>query len=518
MRPGLNHIGIFIVLLITLLTASGLKTLSQEKSSLQEGIQLFKTGKYNESLVLFRKFIKTKPGDPEINFYLGASFVELGLFPDSAFHSLNFASQEEGFEKSFFYIGLLNHHTKDWNEALKYYNRFKNQATNEEITLLNLNDLIDRCSRKMAAPDPGVGHQPAEMVITEVKAAQPLKPDSVDTAKTGNQALMNVWIDSNDEKINKDSMAVSLPVTGTPFLNDSLKTGISGGLPVQDTISSSVRPDSLTTALPADKDSVIRGSFHAPDREIIEFQINDNITYLFPDHFQTTRGKQLFLEGRQTKSRLDSLFNGLEILRKQYETQVSETDKEKTGKQIIESENMTSSLMTEYSEKFGEVRNIEDAIWKEKPESETRAFRAMVDSLRSALQEKNSVPVSLDSTVIMTTNGFLRTGTTDRKPKPPEKKVEELTIYKIQLGIFKGTPPASFQGLLKKLSLIRKIDSFKDEKGYNVYTTGSLSSYADAGLMLQQVKQEGVKNPIIVAFRSGKKITLQEALNNSAQK
>ena len=62
--------------------------------------------------------------------------------------------------------------------------------------------------------------------------------------------------------------------------------------------------------------------------------------------------------------------------------------------------------------------------------------------------------------------------------------------------------------------LIRKIDQYKDENGYTIYTTGILTNYDDAEEMQKQVQQEGIKNATIIAFKSGKKIPLQEALNN----
>jgi len=70
--------------------------------------------------------------------------------------------------------------------------------------------------------------------------------------------------------------------------------------------------------------------------------------------------------------------------------------------------------------------------------------------------------------------------------------------------------------LIKKLSILRKIENYKDEKGFTIYTTGSLNKYAEAVTLQNQVKQEGVKNAIVEAYRNGKKITVADArkLNN----
>jgi hypothetical protein len=89
-------------------------------------------------------------------------------------------------------------------------------------------------------------------------------------------------------------------------------------------------------------------------------------------------------------------------------------------------------------------------------------------------------------------------------------------IYKIQIGAYKGKIPETSNKLIKKLSIIRKVENFVDEKGFKVYTTGNLRLYPEAETMLSQVKQEGVKNAVITAYQNGKKIPVTEArkLNN----
>jgi len=84
-------------------------------------------------------------------------------------------------------------------------------------------------------------------------------------------------------------------------------------------------------------------------------------------------------------------------------------------------------------------------------------------------------------------------------------------IYKIQIAAYKVKLPESANAMIKKLSALRKVENFTDDKGVKIYTTGNLKTYQEAVTLQAQVKQEGVKNPIIIAFQKGKKITVEEA-------
>ena len=71
---------------------------------------------------------------------------------------------------------------------------------------------------------------------------------------------------------------------------------------------------------------------------------------------------------------------------------------------------------------------------------------------------------------------------------------------------------------MDKLSYIRKIENYTDEKGVVVYTTGNLLNYDDALKMQNQVRQEGVKDAFVVPYYNGKRITLSEAKEIEAGK
>ncbi len=84
-------------------------------------------------------------------------------------------------------------------------------------------------------------------------------------------------------------------------------------------------------------------------------------------------------------------------------------------------------------------------------------------------------------------------------------------VYKIQIGAYSRGVPAYRQRLFDKLAMIRTIESYTDEDGVVVYTTGNLSSLEDARKMQSQVQQEGMKDAKIVPYYKGKRITLEQA-------
>ena len=79
------------------------------------------------------------------------------------------------------------------------------------------------------------------------------------------------------------------------------------------------------------------------------------------------------------------------------------------------------------------------------------------------------------------------------------------------MGAYRRGLPPYVKRLFDKLSYIRKIENYTDEKGIVVYTTGNLTNYDDALKMQEQVRREGVEDAYVVPYFNGKRITLSEA-------
>ncbi len=102
--------------------------------------------------------------------------------------------------------------------------------------------------------------------------------------------------------------------------------------------------------------------------------------------------------------------------------------------------------------------------------------------------------------------------------KPAPKVNSSGITYKIQIGAYSRGIPNNMKSVFNKISLIRKVDNYTDEKGVVVYTTGNLTNYDDAVVMQNQVKQEGIKDPVIAAYLNGKRINLEQAKQTEKQK
>ena len=80
-------------------------------------------------------------------------------------------------------------------------------------------------------------------------------------------------------------------------------------------------------------------------------------------------------------------------------------------------------------------------------------------------------------------------------------------VFKVQIGSFpKGKLTPAFKTRYAKLSQIRKIDKYTDEKKYDIYTIGNFTDYNDATLLKNQLIMEGVKGAFLAAFKNGERV------------
>jgi cell division protein FtsN len=74
-------------------------------------------------------------------------------------------------------------------------------------------------------------------------------------------------------------------------------------------------------------------------------------------------------------------------------------------------------------------------------------------------------------------------------------------IYKVQIGSFKnGILTPVFKKSYAKISKLRKIEKYADEKKYTIFTVGSFSNNSDATKLKDQLILEGMKGAIVVTY------------------
>ena len=243
----------------------------------------------------------------------------------------------------------------------------------------------------------------------------------------------------------------------------------------------------------------------------IDFQINSSVSYLNFDHFKKNEAKKMFFQAWLKERELQRLNNETDSLRKAYSNASSE-QKDEIAALILRAEEKSINLGQEVPAIYEEARGIEVQYWQTATADEMTDFQEKIrmykDSILKITEMQSGPKATVSDTIV-----FYKS-----VPKTDEITTEVTggVFYKIQIGAYKGKIPESANKLIKKLSLIRKVENYVHDKGVKIYTTGNLRIYNEAVIMQNQVKQEGIKNAIIAAYKNGKRITVAEArkLNN----
>lgn len=235
----------------------------------------------------------------------------------------------------------------------------------------------------------------------------------------------------------------------------------------------------------------------------INFQVNSDIVYLRFDHFVKDESKKMFYQAWLKEKELARISNQTDSLRKVYGNS-ADSQKDEISLSILKNEERSVSLNQEIPVLYQNARDEENRYWQSATADEIARFHEIIRLLKESdqhLSNKQTAPIIPDTIIFH-----------DPSQKTVIKtEVPSGIVFKIQVGAYKGKVPDSAVKSIKKLSVIRKVENFKEEKGVTIYSTGNLKSYEEAVTMQSQVKQEGIKNATIVAYQNGKRITIEEA-------
>jgi hypothetical protein len=173
-------------------------------------------------------------------------------------------------------------------------------------------------------------------------------------------------------------------------------------------------------------------------------------------------------------------------------------------------ESQTYELKNIVNQLFLQAKSVENEYWQNATTEETESFIKALNAASSEIDNKKSVQSDalIESPELIIPPVLLENNEEERStPKPKPSGI----IYKIQLGAFSRGIPNNMKPVFSKISVIRKVENYTDDKGVVVYTTGNLTNYDDAVLMQNQIRQEGIKDPIIAVYLNGKRITLEQA-------
>lgn len=293
---------------------------------------------------------------------------------------------------------------------------------------------------------------------------------------SGNELLFQV------RKITSASQPGS-PFTNALFANDTIKTaGNQNGVGLQQ---------------------------HRINDEKIDFQINSDITYLSLKNFTSQDALNLFIQARQKEKEATALMAKNDSLRNEY-TRSSDDRKQSLAAIILKNESTTIALNNEIPQLYQRARQIENKFWQNATEEQINRFRQKIDHLKDSLRQVNMLARQKQPATPMVPDTLIIANPKVPVPEPVTAQPTGV-IYKILIASAKSKLPPSTDKLIKKLSIIRQIENYKDEKGVTIYTTGNLKTWKEAMTLQEQVRQEGVKNPVVVAYKNGKRIAVNDA-------
>jgi len=249
-----------------------------------------------------------------------------------------------------------------------------------------------------------------------------------------------------------------------------------------------------------------------PVEEQIKFSVNSEITYISVSNFKTDEGRIYFQQGSFKKTELGKVVLRTEILREKYKTSESRAERDSIGQYILSLEGQAYDLKNEETQLLLQAKSAENGYWQNASPEEKEAFIKELSIASQELENKKVVNVDVASgspglifLPILITDEEIKSSTPKEKPSG--------IIYKIQIGAYSRGIPNTQKQAFSKISVIRKVENYTDENGVVVYTTGNLANYEDAVQMQKQILQEGIKDPKIAAYLSGKRITLNKQKN-----
>lgn len=461
----------------------------------ETAISLFREGQYEKALPLFSKLNYDFPYDFLLKYFTGACLVETGDYGVEAEKNLILASSKEVPARVFYYLGKLYHARGSWNSAQRYYNRFVNNSDTLQVRELKIETLSDLCYRQINPFAPAGDAETASRETIE-------KPDDPVAGIPETNPLPPVEPVTPDQQKTEDVPA-SIPGSSQPLpqpspeKRDTLFLHSDTAVVEQPVPDQPVPAQSLPEEMPA-----------LP--EFIHFRINEKVVYLIEDMFQEEEALKEFGLAEKRKSELDSLLDELEIMRKRYHEAMNPMLRDSLAVGIRQAESLTIVMKGEVDAHYRQAASIENEWWKDADFSVYQSFVQIRDSVEK-LRIPPPPPVVLPEMVMAQAlaDSIPEGDPAEEQEAEPEAPDDEDTLtYRIQIGAYSKAIPAQRKALFDKISKIRVVDTFVNEEGVTVYTTGNLTIFDDAVKLQNQVRLEGVKDAFVIAMKGGKRIPL----------
>ncbi len=436
----------------------------KQENLLVEAIKLYDQASFSQAEELLKRLIGENPDDLLVNYYYGACRTENHQYGEQEIELLLKGSSGAPPLKSTYYLAIQYHAQNQWKKAVQYYTDFSTSSSPSEQEQLHLAPKIQQCKKHI---------NPFQTTQDTIRDIAPLpRPRELvrtDSANT-NSATPVYPVKESTNSLSADSLSV---------------------------------PANLG-AVPSEK-AIAQQTVSKP----INFMITGELTYIDTSNFQTEEGLQHYNDWVQSKQKLDSLQSLVDGWREAYARATTSSERTRIGNTIIDAEDDLFVLQKATKDYRTLAIAAENSFWEQQPESAKSNFIQQLSRQTAAI-----IPTNDDVNEAIDTSLILPAATTPAiaAPSPAAEKSDtgEL-VYKIQIGAYSRGLPAYIKKLYDKLSYIRKIENYTDDRGVVVYTTGRLTNYDDAVKMQNQVRREGIEDAFVVPYFNGKRITLEEA-------
>lgn len=478
---------IFLTILVYFLFVSfDSKGWSFQENPLTKAIQLFDKEKYAEAEPLFKEILDKRPDDFMVNYFYGACRTENGHFGEDDLNYLVKASKEVNPLNIDYYLAVQYHSKNQWEKALAFYKLYNTVASANEQEKVGLALKMEQCKNRV---------NPFVSVKNEVNGGD------MEIEENGNEETPTA--------VNLDSKTIIADSTHSDIQDTNNLVDTEPEMAI-DADSTTKVEETIPDSLPVQEISKMTTKEEIksiPVTEQIKFSVNNEITYFSVSNFKTDEGKNYFKEGSSAETELQKVLIRTEILRDKYKSAQSRSEKDSIGQVILSLEGEAYDMKNSITQLLIQAKNAENSYWTNASQNETEDFIKEMNAVSMKLNEDKKSIDSVANSEIIIPPILIQ----DEEIQRETSGVNSGVTYKIQLGAYSRGIPNSQKAVFNKISILRKVENYTDEKGVVVYTTGNLSNYDDAVVMQKQVRQEGIKDPLIAAYLNGKRITLEQA-------
>ena len=190
------------------------------------------------------------------------------------------------------------------------------------------------------------------------------------------------------------------------------------------------------------------------------------------------------------------------------ETIVNETqpNKEKLETRIENKEPTEKAVNPETKKEEPKTEKKETRPKNEEPKAEKKEPKPENEEQPIAKKEESAVTSEQPAPVIDST----KKETADKVASNNPPATEAGVVFKVQIGAFKDEVPLDIANKFLKVAS-KGIKNYKDENGLTIYTVGSYKTYEEAAKMKSELADSELNDAFIVAYKDGKKISVEEA-------